>query len=44
MGKRLTLMETLCRGQRVLKGNAAPGAANPPPMLRMDTPALEKGG
>ena len=27
-----------------LKGNAAHGAANPPPMLRMDTPALAKGG
>ena len=28
----------------LLSGKGSPTAANPPPMLRMDTPALEKGG
>lgn len=30
--------------QMLLNENAAQQAANPPPMLRMDTPALAKGG
>jgi len=38
MGKRLTPKETICRGQRVLKGNAARWAANPPPLRRRNGP------
>ena len=35
---RLTPKETLCRGQMVLKGNAARWAANPPPLRRRNGP------
>ena len=41
---RLPPKETICHGQMLLKENAALWAANPPPMLGMDTPALAKGG
>ena len=41
---RLPLKETICHGQMLLNENAALWAANPPPMLGMDTPALAKGG
>ena len=44
MHHRLLPKETICHGQMILKENAALWAANPPPMLRMDTPALAKGG
>ena len=44
MHHRLPPKETICHGQMLLKENAALWAANPPPMLRMDTPALAKGG
>ena len=44
MHHRLSLKETICHGQMLLKENAALWAANPPPMLRMDTSALAKGG
>ena len=44
MHHRLPPKETICHGQMFLKENAALWAANPPPMLGMDTPALAKGG